>query len=66
MTDIKYSEFVCSVCGRKELRDLDKEWDNIALDWRPITFTSTGIPQGGLIWTCSPECRVTYMLQKTI
>jgi hypothetical protein len=66
----KMSEFVCSVCGRKELRDLDKEWDNITFSLsrngpQPVTLITVA-PYGGFIWTCSEECKTMYCLQKTI
>lgn len=67
---MKKSEFVCSVCGTKELRDLNEEWVNMTFSlngnpFGPVALTELS-PYGGFIWTCSPECRTMYCLQKTI
>lgn len=66
---VKESEFVCSVCGKKEKRVIENEWSNLTFKagWNENSSNS-GVEnlQVGLIWTCSEKCKVFYTLQKTI
>lgn len=59
----KESEFVCFVCKNKYLRTLDKEWEYLAFNATfPTDYNRT--QEIGIVWTCSPECKTTYCLQK--
>ena len=58
----KESEFLCSVCQNVYLRVIEKEWDSITFNSDPTKYSF----DVGIIWTCSKECRVTYILQKTL
>ena len=66
---VRESEFICSICGKKDKRVIENEWDNLTFKsgWNsnPNKPAVENL-QVGLIWTCSEKCKVFYTLQKTI